>query len=1029
MPVERRVDNANARADEQPLAPETPEDVAILYSWANLPGAKYRDFSASRREYRAQQRARAAESLRQTELKAAQELEEAAQREVAQAQKQVEATRQAEARAAADAEAKRHAEEILRRAEERAEQERQEVLRRQQSAEELRVMAERAQKEMMEARRRAEEQAARYAEAEQSKPQTSTQGRVLPGETSDPYYYTGPVDPAYFASTPGVRTARPARVSTERKAYVYPMHPGSEEFDSGTVVAYRGAPQFAPSPLQSLTERQPPMQEIVGGHAQAGPGAAAQAPAGRAAPGRGSAEHGPTGQVLGGLSTGSSESARPLAESGSAAPRDGDHDAEYDLDDDYYDGDHATRVFSPSPRTKFDGERAAGDLHIRPASRVSDVRDRQARAVRPSPLSQTSPMPQAPRVSRAPVAERHIPEGSGAVQGAGEVAADRRASNRAVSPTDGGARRESPLQETAINPAIEGAEPFFSAVHENGRREAGKLTSIRFEEQPSQEDGSSSRMFIPSPRRRVLQAEDEPAAEPAAEEIRNREAAAAEGQRRSQAEAESRTALDRYVEDQTEKDPDSQKSLTTDVSSDMLADAMLESGEMVAHREEPVQWRSVNRAGETGFRRRRQPGREPVARTARQPRSLQDGEGGDRSGEQAAPPAWLSGERANSQSGEMAKIEGGAGPGVPAAPGDPGVPGPRPVLRRQPSSLRARAQSSNPASRPVGSTSDPGLPVAGGRPDQEARRSEDHSQAGTSLGTSADTLQQSRERVASRWFALSGLMGSDRQSGDSRVGQRSAPRPAAPMLSVLSISGGVGKTSIVATLGRALSSMGEKVMLADTNVHGILPYYFGAREQRPGAVRTFSPPPGSSDAPVVLVSYDADGRAYDDAGQTRVLEDLYRRSSEVQRVLVDAGVNSAWLARTVSATNPWVLVPVAPDMNSVLGTQAVERLFQDVTGADGMPVKPYYVLNQYDPSMPLHLDVREVLRQFLGDRLLPIMLQRTPVVSEALAEGMTVIDYAPRTPIATDYMNLAAWVRKLADPGQSYARPARWSER
>ncbi len=48
---------------EEALA-ETPEDVAILYSWANLQGAKYRDFSASRREYRAQVRHRAAEDLR-----------------------------------------------------------------------------------------------------------------------------------------------------------------------------------------------------------------------------------------------------------------------------------------------------------------------------------------------------------------------------------------------------------------------------------------------------------------------------------------------------------------------------------------------------------------------------------------------------------------------------------------------------------------------------------------------------------------------------------------------------------------------------------------------------------------------------------------------------------------------------------------------------------------------------------------------------------------------------------------------------
>src|SRR5260370_8399841 len=42
--------------------PPTPEDVATLYSWANLHGAKYRDFSASRAEAREQARIRAEEA-------------------------------------------------------------------------------------------------------------------------------------------------------------------------------------------------------------------------------------------------------------------------------------------------------------------------------------------------------------------------------------------------------------------------------------------------------------------------------------------------------------------------------------------------------------------------------------------------------------------------------------------------------------------------------------------------------------------------------------------------------------------------------------------------------------------------------------------------------------------------------------------------------------------------------------------------------------------------------------------------------
>lgn len=65
------------RTDEMPSV-ETPEDVAVLYSWANLHGAKYRDFSASRREYRAQLRHRAAEQAREQELRAQAHAESAA---------------------------------------------------------------------------------------------------------------------------------------------------------------------------------------------------------------------------------------------------------------------------------------------------------------------------------------------------------------------------------------------------------------------------------------------------------------------------------------------------------------------------------------------------------------------------------------------------------------------------------------------------------------------------------------------------------------------------------------------------------------------------------------------------------------------------------------------------------------------------------------------------------------------------------------------------------------------------------------
>jgi cellulose synthase operon protein YhjQ len=292
----------------------------------------------------------------------------------------------------------------------------------------------------------------------------------------------------------------------------------------------------------------------------------------------------------------------------------------------------------------------------------------------------------------------------------------------------------------------------------------------------------------------------------------------------------------------------------------------------------------------------------------------------------------------------------------------------------------------------------------------------------------ADTLQHSRERVAARWFALKGVFEQPGQEQPEAAPVRQK-ETRTPVLAVFSLAGGVGKTSLVATVGRALSSMGEKVLLTDTTSHGLLPFYFGASELRQGTVRTFSPPSGSTDAPIYLVSYDVDQKGSDEAAQETLAEEIINNSRGTHRILIDLTVNSSWIVRRLSRMNPTILVPVAPDMNSVISLQTVEKFFSGVNDGDGRPLQPFYVLNQFDTSLPLHLDVREVMRRQLGDRLLPFVIRRAPAVSEALAEGMTVVDYAPDAPVAEDYLNLATWLRTVAAPATAGFRNVRWSER
>lgn len=282
------------------------------------------------------------------------------------------------------------------------------------------------------------------------------------------------------------------------------------------------------------------------------------------------------------------------------------------------------------------------------------------------------------------------------------------------------------------------------------------------------------------------------------------------------------------------------------------------------------------------------------------------------------------------------------------------------------------------------------------------------------------------QQESSRWFVLKGMTGGATKQQDS---PEAAPTTNVPVLEVFSLAGGVGKTSLVATLGRALSSRGERVLLVEATSFGSLPYFFGTCDCRPGVLRTFRPPAASSDTPIRLATVDADAVAADSAVRASLAAEIQGWARGASRVIVDVATRSVATARGLAQLSPVVLVPLVPDVNSVLAADSIDSFFQRDAAAPGAPTAVHYVLNQFDTSLPLHQEVRKVLHERLGDRLLPFALQRTPAVSEALAEGMTVMDYAPESPLTDDFADLAKWLGEVMAPVNMQSRGARWSER
>jgi cellulose synthase operon protein YhjQ len=293
------------------------------------------------------------------------------------------------------------------------------------------------------------------------------------------------------------------------------------------------------------------------------------------------------------------------------------------------------------------------------------------------------------------------------------------------------------------------------------------------------------------------------------------------------------------------------------------------------------------------------------------------------------------------------------------------------------------------------------------------------------VNPSVNTMTQTEpeEAVVTRWHALRSVF-APAQAAEPPLSPQAHP----PMVAFFSLAGGVGKTCLVATLGRALAALGEHLLLADTPAGGMLPFYFGSQASRPtwlqqGTVRTFFPPSltlgAETDAPVQVLNLPPEGYPGSDPERDPWLTDLLLGGHLANRILVDVTTASQETARRLLRLKPAVLVPLLPDMSSVVSLGLLEALPESG--------ETLYLLNQFEAESPLHLDVRAILQQQLGDRLLPFVVRRSSAVSEALAEGMTVIDYAPDSPVAEDYRVFASWLRSFAAPAA--VGGVRWSER
>jgi cellulose synthase operon protein YhjQ len=227
-----------------------------------------------------------------------------------------------------------------------------------------------------------------------------------------------------------------------------------------------------------------------------------------------------------------------------------------------------------------------------------------------------------------------------------------------------------------------------------------------------------------------------------------------------------------------------------------------------------------------------------------------------------------------------------------------------------------------------------------------------------------------------------------------------------------SCAGGVGKTTLCATIARVLSARLTSVLIADRCPQGIMPYYFGLERLSAGGLQTVYPNARRAGYQMVMVNTPCEEQP-----NTPTAAWLERLQAESTLTLMDVPTLNNRSLQEQMIPAGYVVIPLVPDVQSIASIARVEAL-SDLS-SEGQNRRCLFVLNRYDEARPLHREIRNHLEKVLEERLAPLAVRESEYVPEALSLGMTVLDHVPQSPVANDFEQLAAWLEaRLLGPAE-----------
>ena len=245
------------------------------------------------------------------------------------------------------------------------------------------------------------------------------------------------------------------------------------------------------------------------------------------------------------------------------------------------------------------------------------------------------------------------------------------------------------------------------------------------------------------------------------------------------------------------------------------------------------------------------------------------------------------------------------------------------------------------------------------------------------------------------------------------------------ILGVVSMKGGVGKTSTTANLAAAMATLlgPDRVAVVDLDPQNALHWHVGVNDKAAGVCKqtvmgkTLAGAAVDSPYGVLCLPYGRASESEREAFEERLSGNAGWLGEQLEKaglgedgiVLVDVPPGPSVYLKQVFACADLILIVLLADAGSYATVPAMESWLKDMS-ALRPELNSFYVLNQVDATQVLNRDVTELLQEHLGARIAPFCIHHDEAVREALAFRQPVVAYSPHGQASDDIAQIAKWL-------------------